>query len=75
MEVTWLYSAYFQAANQPHSSYDQPVVLWSNIGFRRYWLGVLSLHVGYLFETGNSKKPDASPTRDIPWIWIYEART
>jgi hypothetical protein len=27
MEVTWLYSAYCQAANQPHSSYDQPVVL------------------------------------------------
>jgi hypothetical protein len=43
-----------QEANRPHSHYDQPVVLWSNIGFGRYWLGVLCLHVGYLFETGNS---------------------
>jgi hypothetical protein len=41
-----------QAANWPHAPYDQPVVLWSNIGFGRYWFRVLPLHVGYLFETG-----------------------
>jgi hypothetical protein len=31
-------------------------------------LGVLPLHVGYLFETGYYKEPEASPTRDFPRI-------
>jgi hypothetical protein len=28
-----------------------------NIGFGRYWLGVLPLHIGYLFETGITRNP------------------
>jgi hypothetical protein len=40
----------------------------SNIGFERYWLGVLPLHVGYLFETGYYKEPESSPRRDLPRI-------
>jgi hypothetical protein len=63
-----------QVANQPHSTYDQPVVLWSDIGFERYWLGVLPLHVGYLFKTGYYKEPEASPSRDLPRIWLYEEK-
>jgi hypothetical protein len=51
-----------QAANLPHSL-DQPVVLWSNIEFGRYWFGVLPLHVVYLLKTGYYKEPEASPTR------------
>jgi hypothetical protein len=57
-----------QVANQPHSIYNQPVVLRSNTGFGRYWLGVLPLHVGYLFETGYYKEPEAFSTRDFPMI-------
>jgi hypothetical protein len=30
--------------------------------------GVLPLHVGYLFETGYYKEPEASPTQDFPKI-------
>jgi hypothetical protein len=60
-----------QVANRPHSTYDQPVVLWSNIGFERYWLGVLPLHVGYLFKTGYYKEPEASPSPDLRRIWLY----
>jgi hypothetical protein len=41
------------------------VVLLSNIEFKRYWFGVLPLHVGYLFETGYYKEPEASPSRDF----------
>jgi hypothetical protein len=63
-----------QAANRPHSPHDQPVMLWSNIGFGRYWFGVLPLHVGYLFETGYYKEPEASPTRGFPKIWVYEEK-
>jgi hypothetical protein len=46
-----------------------PTHLWStggvvsNIGFGRYWFGVLPLYVGYLFKTGYYKEPEASPTR------------
>jgi hypothetical protein len=58
-----------QAANWSHSPYDQLVVLWSNIMFGKYWFGVLTLHIGYLFETGYYKEPEASPTRDFPKIW------
>jgi hypothetical protein len=57
-----------QASNRPLSTYDQLVVLLSNIGFGRYLFGVLPLHVGYLFQTGYYKEPEASPTRDFPWI-------
>jgi hypothetical protein len=28
---------------------------------------VLPLHVGYVFETGYYKEPEASPTRDFPF--------
>jgi hypothetical protein len=55
-----------QATNGPHPPYDQPVVLLNNIRFERYWLGVLSFHVGYLFETGNYKELGASPSRGLP---------
>jgi hypothetical protein len=60
-----------QVANRPLLPHDQPVVLWSNIGFGRYWFGVLPLYVGYLFETGYYKEPEASPTWDFP-IWRKE---
>jgi hypothetical protein len=63
-----------RVANRPHSPYDQPMVLWSNIGIGRYWFGVLPLYVGYFFETGNSKKPGAPPSWDFPRIWLFEAR-
>jgi hypothetical protein len=43
-------------------------VVLSNIRFERYWLGVLPLHVGYPFETGYYKEPEASPTQDLPRI-------
>jgi hypothetical protein len=39
-----------------------------NIEFGRYWFGVLPLHVGYLFETGYYKEPEASPSRDLSRI-------
>jgi hypothetical protein len=43
---------------------------WScgNIEFRSYWFGVLPLYVGYLFETGYYKEPEASPSRYLPRI-------
>jgi hypothetical protein len=56
-----------QAANRPHS----PMInRWccGNIEFGRYWFGVLHLHVGYLFETGYYKEPEAYPSRDLPRI-------
>jgi hypothetical protein len=53
MEVNWLYLALI--ARQP-------------IDPTHLWLGVLPLHVGYLFETDNSKKPGASPSPDFSWI-------
>jgi hypothetical protein len=31
-------------------------------------LGVLPLHVGYLFKTVYYKEPESSPTRDLPRI-------
>jgi hypothetical protein len=34
--------------------------------------GVLPLHVGYLFETGYYKEPEASPSRDLPRIEYME---
>jgi hypothetical protein len=39
------------------------------------WLGVLYLHVGYLFETGYYKKPEACLTRDFPRIIRSKANT
>jgi hypothetical protein len=42
----------------------------SNIGFGRYWFGVLPLHVGYHFKTGYYKEPRASLTRDFPFEYI-----
>jgi hypothetical protein len=63
-----------QAANRPHSPHDQPVVLWSNIGFERYWFGLLPLHVGYLFETGYYKEPKASLTRDFPFEYMKQSK-
>jgi hypothetical protein len=62
-----------QVDNRPHSTHDQPVVLWSNIGFER-WFGVLPLHVSYLFETGYYKEPEASPSRDFPRICMKKEK-
>jgi hypothetical protein len=58
-----------QEANQPHSPYDQPVVLWATSDSE---IGLLPLHVGYLFKTGYYKEPESSPTRDFPRIWVFE---
>jgi hypothetical protein len=49
-ELNWLYSTLPGSQSTP-LTYDQPVVLLSNIEFGRYWFGVLPLHVGYLFKT------------------------
>jgi hypothetical protein len=35
---------------------------------------VLPLHVGYLFETGYYKEPEASPSRDLPRIEYMKKR-
>jgi hypothetical protein len=54
MEVNWLCSALIARKPIDPTHLD--------------WFGVLPLHVGYLFETGNYKEPEASPSRDFPWI-------
>jgi hypothetical protein len=35
---------------------------------------VLPLHVGYLFETGYYKEPEASPTRDFPFEFMKQGK-
>jgi hypothetical protein len=60
-ELNWL-SALPGSQSTP-LTYDQPVVLISNIEFGRYWFGVLPLYIGYLFKTGYYKEPEASPAR------------
>jgi hypothetical protein len=67
-ELSWLYSALIarQPIDPTHLLSTSGVV--SNIEFGRYWFGVLPLYVGYLFETGYYKEPEASPTRDFPRI-------
>jgi hypothetical protein len=57
-------------AKQPIDPTHLMINRWccGNIEFRRYWFGVLPLYVGYLFETGYYKEPEASPTRDFPRI-------
>jgi hypothetical protein len=45
-----------------------------NIGFGRYWFGVLPLHVGYLFKTGYYKEPEASLTRDFPFEYMKRSK-
>jgi hypothetical protein len=67
MELNWLYSALPGSQSTP-LTYDQPVVLLSNIEFGRYWFGVLPLHVCYLFKTGYYKELEASPNRNFPRI-------
>jgi hypothetical protein len=66
--LNWLYSALI--AKQPIDPTHLIINQWccDNIVFRRYWFGLLPLHVGYLFETGYYKEPEASPTRDFPRI-------
>jgi hypothetical protein len=67
-ELNWLYSALI--AKQPIDSTHLMINRWccGNIEFERYWFRVLPLHVGYLFEIGYYKEPEASPTRDFPRI-------
>jgi hypothetical protein len=70
MEVSWLFSALIarQPINPTHL--NQPVVLWATSGSGDIRFEVLPLHVGYLFETGYYKEPEASPSRDLPRIWL-----
>jgi hypothetical protein len=68
-ELNWLYSTLPGSQSTP-LTYDQLVVLLSNIKFGRYWFGVLPLHIGYLFKIGYYKKPESSPTRDFPRLNI-----
>jgi hypothetical protein len=58
MEVNWLCSALIarQPIDPTHLN-DQPGCC-GNIGFGRYWLGLLPLHIGYLFETGITRNPE-----------------
>jgi hypothetical protein len=67
-ELNWLYSPLI--AKQPIDPTHLMINRWccGNIEFGRYWFGVLPLYVGYLFETGYYKEPEASPTRDLPRI-------
>jgi hypothetical protein len=70
MEVSWLFSALIdrQPINPTHL--NQPVLLWVTSGSGDIRFGVLPLLVGYLFETGYYKEPEASPSRDLPRIWL-----
>jgi hypothetical protein len=43
-------------------------------GSGRYWFRVLPLHVGYLFETGYYKEPEASLTRDFPFEYMKQGK-
>jgi hypothetical protein len=66
-ELNWLLAL---IAKQPIGPTHLMINRWccGNIEFGRYWFRVLPLHVGYLFETGYYKEPEASPTRDFPRI-------
>jgi hypothetical protein len=69
IEVNWLYAAL--TAKQPIEPTHLMINRWcceatSGSGDIRF--GVLSLHVGYLFETGYYKEPEASPTQDFTRI-------
>jgi hypothetical protein len=60
MELNCLYSALCQEANQPHS----PMInRWCCEQHRIREIGLLPLHVYYLFKTGYYKEPEASPTQ------------
>jgi hypothetical protein len=51
------------AANQPYS----PMIhRWCREQHRIREIGLLPLHVDYLFKTGYYKEPESSPTRDFP---------
>jgi hypothetical protein len=67
-ELNWLYSALI--ARQPIDPTHLMINRWccEATSGSRDWFGVLPLHVGYLFETGYYKEPEASPTRDLPRI-------
>jgi hypothetical protein len=67
-ELSGLYSALI--ARQPIDPSHLMINRWccEQHQIRRYWFGVLPLHVGYLFKTGYYKEPESSPTRDFPWI-------
>jgi hypothetical protein len=58
------------AANQPYS----PMInRWCCEQHRIREIGLLPLHVDYLFKTGYCKEPKSSPTRDFPRnIWRKE---
>jgi hypothetical protein len=54
-----------QEANQPHS----PMInRWCCEQHRIREIGLLPLHVGYLFKTGYYKEPESSLSRDFPRI-------
>jgi hypothetical protein len=58
------------AANQPYS----PMInRWCCEQHRIQEIGLLPLHVDYLFKTGYYKEPESFPTRDFPRnIWRKE---
>jgi hypothetical protein len=60
-ELNWLYSALI--ARQPIDPTHLMINQWCCEATSVYWFGVLLLHVGYLFETGYYKEPEASPSR------------
>jgi hypothetical protein len=76
--LNWLYSAFCQEANQPHS----PMInQWCCEQHRIREVGLLPLHVDYLFKTGYYKEPESSPTWDLPrymktgkFKWRWERR-
>jgi hypothetical protein len=58
-----------QEANQPHS----PMINWWCCEQHRIReIGLLPLHVGYLFKTGYCKEPESSLSQDFLRIWEYE---
>jgi hypothetical protein len=68
-EFNWLYSALI--AKKPIDPTNLMINQWCCEQHRVQEIlvrGVTSLHVGYLFETGYCKEPEASPTQDFPWI-------
>jgi hypothetical protein len=68
-ELNWLYSILI--ARQPIDPSYFMINQWcceATSGIRRYWFGVLPLHVGHLLKTGNSKKSRAPSIQDLSRI-------
>jgi hypothetical protein len=59
-ELNWLYSAFI--AKKPINPTQLMINQWCCEQHRIREIGLLPLHVGYLFKTGYYKEPEASPT-------------